>query len=258
MEEWTEPIGQQGRPLSPFETSTGVVLPIWTSLEIGQINRHHAHFYARQYESGSDAVRAVRFSRLQKVLKKPHADYHDYYDGTQQPEDSSEAFKITLLNCSQYIPSYAVDMTRVQPEIIELSDRQTSYLRQPDLLTIEKNKKHRDEIGSFLMRYAISQDFGHEKEHYIEEFLSLFESVSSKNLKRQERMQWLGMKLTNTAIDVAVEPVQPEYKRARDICALPVSAPGCAFQALKNYVRGYETDYFDELRDKLALQYSSS
>ena len=51
------PRNDLGNPMSPVEESTGVVLPIAASMQ-GWQNRHHAHFYGRQYREGSLGQRA--------------------------------------------------------------------------------------------------------------------------------------------------------------------------------------------------------
>ena len=239
-------------PMSPIEVSTGIVLPLWAPPRgYGRGNRHHAHFYEKTYLNGSDESRAVRFSRLQFVDRKWHEEYHDSFKGTRLPPDSEVAFRAVILNAAKYIPRFAVDMTHGCPDIIELSKKQKKTLRHPKVFSIERSVEHREKIGNFLMNYSIDQELEQDKQYEVEEFVSLIQD-RKKNWRKQERTEQLGMELTNTAIELAVSPIEENYRIARQEKFFAIDAPRTAFRALKNYVRGHEQDYFQELGQRLA------
>lgn len=252
------PISENGRAMSPYERSTGVVLPIWGPPG-GPRDRHHAHFYKSHFERGPQEqrafLRAVRFTRLQRVrIKGAHDVYHDAYDGTADPVSMKQAFRTTILNEAGYIPPFVVDVQEGEPVIKETTSKMRQALRRPGILTIEKSPYRQREVGQFLMGYAIWQPLGHVKETLLEEFVSLTPGVIKQDEAKRERKFELGMKLTNVAIGVAVEPVEKYFQQARDTESLKHQAPVCAFHEVKEYVSGFEPEYFDTLQQSVAAQ----
>lgn len=261
MSEVLIPKTSMGRDMSPIEVRTGVVLPIWSPGE-GRTNRHHAHFYKEHFEKGPLAqralLRAVRFTRLQRVRKGPHRDYHDIFDGTADPANLRMAFTTTVLNEAGYIPPFVIDMTSKSPVIKETTPVMRATFREEGTFKTESRQSRRREIGQFLMQYAHWQKFDHVKKTYIYEFIDLTPEKVMDDPKLQDRRDWLGMKLTNIAIGMAVDPFEKRFQQARDAKALRPDAPVCAFQEVKLYVGGHEPQYFDELRRSLQVQYAAA
>lgn len=249
------PVSKNGRPMSPYERRTGVVLPIWGQ-QGGDTNRHHAHFYKSEYEKGPRNqrafLRAIRFTRLQRVERSDHQNYHNAFDGTQFPGSRRQSFLTTILNEAGYIPPWVVDMTGSSPEVTETTPRMRKELRQPGILTIERSSWRRAEIGQFLMHYAIGQELGHVKESLLEEFVSLTPAKIKKSEESRLRKLEIGMKLTNIAIGVSVEPIERPFQQARDTQSLRAEAPVSAFHEVKQFVDGHEPRYYDELRRHIA------
>lgn len=251
MKGYSIPRNVTGNQMSPYETATGVILPLWAPPgNYRKSNRHHAHYYENQFKNGPQHMRAVRFSRLQRVDRRLHQAYHDSFDGTHFPTPG-EAFDVTLLNVARYIPRFAVDMTRGCPDIIELSRKQKAELRKPKVLTIEDDPHHVRDVGRYLMDYAVALDLSTEKQKEVEEFVSLMRA-GLDDTSRQHRLEQLGMDLTDTAIGLAVSPLEGVYRRARQNLYLCEGAPITAFAALKSFVRGHEADYFGALAERQA------
>lgn len=251
------PINQGGNYLAPIEAGTGVPLPIWAPGD-GGTNRHHAHFYRRDFENGPPSARAVRFSRLQTIRKDPHRRYHEAFDGALMPQTEQEAFNIAVLNCAGYIPPYVVDLSAKSFSIQELTPAMRAQLLEPGVFSIERKNKPRADIGQFLMYYALSQKFDHVRQSLIEEFLSITPEQARQDEAKKERKQRLGLRLTGKAIEVAVDPINTPFRRAREGSLLRVGAPVCAFWVVKDYIHGYELDYMDTLEEKLSLEYSTA
>lgn len=247
MGDWTIPKTPGGRWMSPMETSTGVVLPIlYPNFNPGDRtnnNWHHPHFYGRQYEDDELNIKAVRYSRQQYVNKKSHSYYHKFIRGTQKPENAEEAFKVTLLNAAKYIPPFAVSMGAGFPEVVELSRRQRRQLSHPAAFKFERKKI----IGRALMDYATSQELKPDDNFLIEEFVGLFEREDYLNSSKKRRLQKVGKRLVYIAIDTAVSPVEPEYQEARQAQMFAHGAPTTAFRAIRSFVRGRESNYFQDL-----------
>lgn len=260
IKEVVTPVSSEGNEMSPFERRTGVILPIWGTAD-GPTNRHHAHFYKRLYEKGPREqrafLRAVRFSRLQRVSKADHRIYHDAFEGTQFPQNEKQAFRTTILNESGYIPPWVVDVTNGSPAITETTPIMRHVLRQLGIMSIERPPFRRAEIGQFLMYYALKQPLDHVKTSLLEEFAHLTQNVIRNNEQLRERKLELGLKLTNIAIGVAVEPIEKPFQQARDELLLPESAPVCAFHEVKQFVQGYEPDYYDTLQEQIAISLAS-
>lgn len=254
MAEFIIPVSDRGSMLTPIENATRVPLPIWAPGD-GATNRHHAHYYRIDFENGPHNImtRAVRFSRLQEVRKGPHRWMHDAFDGALMPRSAQEAFTITVLSCAGYIPAYAVDLTDRDPEVVEMTPRMRNELKRPGVFTIESRQGRRAEIGQFLMYYALWQKFDDEEMSKVEQFLSITpEQMMDDELARQRKLR-LGLRLTGKAIEAAVDPINSEYQRARNEDALRPGAPVCAWLAVKEFVKGYEPDYFETLELKLKL-----
>lgn len=248
------PVSKNGRPMSPYERRTGVVLPIWGE-QSGESNRHHAHFYRVEYEKGPRKqrafLRAVRFTRLQRVARPDHQHYHDTFDGTLKPRNQRQSFIATILNEAGYIPPWVVDVTGSSPKVTETTPQMRQQLRAPGILTIERSEWRRAEIGQFLMHYAIGQELGHVKEPLLEEFVGLTPAATRNNEQKRLRKLEIGMKLTNIAIGVAVEPIERPFQQARDMQSLREEAPVCAFHEVKQFVDGHEPRYYDALRQQI-------
>lgn len=262
MAEFLIPENGEGKDMSPVEKRTGVVLPIWAPGD-GWTNRHHAHFYKRQYMNGSRKIetRAVRYSRIQRVLMSAHngppGAYHSQFEGTAFPHDEKQSFGIVVLNCAGYIPTHVVDMTGSSAEIVETTYEMKQILRQPGVIGMENKKHARKRIGQFLMSYAVSQRFDHVKQSQIEQFLELCKPKYAGDEEAQARRLDLGLRLSNVGLGVAVNPIDKAYFQARDHEALPEEAPTCAWQVAKGVVRGFEIDYLGELEQNLTTQYAA-
>lgn len=248
------PVSNNSRPMAPYERRTGVVLPIWGEGG-GETNRHHAHFYRVLYEKSPRPqrafLRAIRFTRLQRVSKTDHQTYHDNYDGTLLPPNEKRSFMTTILNEAGYIPPWVVDVRGSSPEIVETTDEMREALRRPGVLTIERSPHRRAEIGQFLMYYALGQHLGHVKEELLDEFVHLTPHRIRRSEELRERKLALGMKLTNIAIGVAVDPIERAFQQARDQQALGERASICAFHEVKQFVGGHEHQYYDTLRQQI-------
>lgn len=251
------PISEKGVTMSPYERRTGVVLPIWGRRE-GKTNRHHAHFYKQYYEKGPRNqrafLRALRFTRLQQVSIGDHNQYHEAFDGTADPISERRAFITTLLNEAGYIPPYVVDMSGGGLEVRETTAKVRLALRRPGTLTIERSLSRRMEIGRFLMDYAVSQPLGHVRQDLLEEFVSLTPFALKNDEAKRNRKLELGMKLTNIAIGVAVDPVEKPFQQARESHALKAQAPICAFYEMKDFVSGHEWQYYGSLQQNIEAQ----
>lgn len=262
MSEVLIPKNQYGRDMSPVEARTGVVLPIWAPGE-GKTNKHHAHFYKRLYMNGPRKIetRAVRYSRLQRVLMTAHngspQSYHGQFEGTELPKDEKHSFGIIVLNCAGYIPSHVVDLSGSNAEIVETTDKMRRVLRQPGTIGIENRKHARKRIGQFLMSAAVAQRFDHVKQTQIEQFLEYCKPKYAGDDDIQTRRLELGLRLSNIGLGVAVNPIDKAYFQARDQAALPDAAPVCAWQVAKDIVTGFEPDYLGELEYNLTEQYAA-
>lgn len=245
-----------GNDLTPVETSTRVPLPIWAPGD-GKTNRHHAHYYAHDFENGPLESRAVRFSRLQRVRKRPHKIMHDTFDGAMLPQSPEEAFVTTVLSCAGYIPDFVIELSGNTPEITETTPHHRAELQKPGVFSIERKRQHRAEVGQFLMNYAIWQDFDHVKKPLIDQYLSINKPWEQLLAAEEHKPKLLlGLRLIGKAIERAVSVINPEYVRARDESALRLGAPVCAWWVVKGYVSGHEPEYFDSLHERLALAYA--
>lgn len=257
--EVTIPVNTRNKILTPIETSTRVPLAIWAPGE-GKTNRHHAHFYKTDFEDGprGNPNRAVRFSRLQDIRKGPHKAVHNMLAGTLMPQSLSEAYGVTLFNCVGYVPRFVIDMTMndstVEDRIREITPSMREALQRPGVFTIEKRRSCREEIGQFLMNYAIWQQFGEDDQRQVEQFLAITPEQAAASTELHQRRLRLGTRLIGKGIEYAVDPINDEYSRARKELTIPEGSPVCAWWVVKNYISGHEPMYFGELTESLQSQ----
>jgi hypothetical protein len=249
------PSTAQGNPMSPIELATGVPLPIVTPKSTQEHNRHHAHFYKYMYQAGNMGQQAVRLSRLQNVPISAHHWYHHFFDGTMLPATDAEAYTITVLNQAGYIPDFGVKIANKQATISELTGEEKKKLRRPSTFTSETQADAQIRIGQFLMYYALSQDFDRTKELLIEEFLGITDKDMQQNEVLRARKLQLGMKLTNSAIGRAVDPINKTFQQARKSYSLRKHSPPTPWEVVKRALNGHEPDYFETLENRLASEF---
>lgn len=247
------PENSYGNPMSPYEVATGVQLPIVGNLGAEKDrNKHHAHFYKHQHKNGSNGQRANRFSRLQEVNSHSHQIYHKTYDGSAFVGDEMDEYKVTVLNCAGYIPDYGVQIAK-KPKIVRLGERDKKILSRRGAFSIEKYRE--DEIGRYLIEYALSQEFPEHKMDWIEEFLSIKDEDRAHDTALNNRRLILASKLTDVALNQALQPVYPIYKQARVKNKLNRDAPLSAYQLVKTKIKNRENDYRELLKIRLLSQF---
>jgi hypothetical protein len=251
------PYDQYGNPLSPMETGTNVVLPIVAQSK-GRPNRHHAYFYECHYSDGDLALRALRYSRLQKVSRGPHKDYHKQYHGTSMPANETETVAAVILNSAGYIANLGVCIDEDGTSIEEITPSQRDALRKPQIFSVERSEEKQAGIGRFLMQYALRQRLDHVKQSQIEEFLELTPRKMAYDEGLRARKLHLGMRLTNIAIGLAIDPVAEDYRMAHRKGALRKYTPNTAWEWAKRLVKDHETDYLESLEDRLIAQYGAA
>lgn len=246
------PIDGWGRQLSPMETGTDVALPIVSANNgLKRPSAHHAYFYKRHYVGGVAAVQAVRHSRLQQTNDPAaHKMYHAHYSGTLMPRDEAAAVRTVILNSAGYVPHLGVVVRGDNVNIRELSPRERNRLREPKVFTLDRSCCDRIKVGRFLMDYALKQNLDDVKEAQVEEFVEL--TLRKKNDERSRaRKLRLGLRLTNIAISMAVDPVEPDYRSARRDYALRKGTPRTAWHRVKELLQNREVDYIPTLEDRL-------
>lgn len=250
------PLDQADKPLSPMETGTDIVLPIVAQLK-GRPNRHHAYFYKEHYLAGSVADQAVRYSRLQRVSRKAHKAYHRQYHGTLMPRDEAAAVTAAILNSAGYIPKFSVKIEDDGTSIEEITPQERRALSKATVFSIERSTEYQGRMGKFLMDYALKQDLDHVRQSQIEEFLGLTPRKMAYNERLRARKLRLGLRLTNIAISVAIEPTEGRYREARGNEALRRSAPNTAWEWAKSLLKGREMDYLLTLEDRLLEKFGA-
>jgi|GEM_PF-3141564 len=251
------PMNMNGKPMSPIEASTGVVLPVIAPMR-GPQNRHHAHFYAHAYKNGSQAQQSLRLSRLQLVGVYAHTRVHKAVHGTAFPESPAEEYEAVVLNCAGYIPDYGLRVKKGNVFIDELNNRDKKILRRPHMFTQEGVPN----IGRFLLDYALQHDFDDVKQLHVEEFLSLTVEKRKHNEALQQRKLRLAEKLTNKAISIAVDPINPVFVDAHKANKLRRDTPSTAWEVVaqrvdvKRRFRERKSDYLKFLENKLEAQFN--
>jgi hypothetical protein len=250
------PFDHHGSPLSPMESGTNVVLPILAQVK-GVPNKHHAYFYEAHYKEGTIAERALRYSRLQAVGRRAHKAYHHQYLGTLMPENEAAAAAAVILNSAGYMANMGVHIEEDGISIEEITPPQRVALRKPKVFSIERSITHQAEIGKFLIEYALKQNFDHVKQSHIEEFIELTPKKMAYDHELRARKLRLGMRLTNIAISMAVDPIEAEYRDAYRKRALRKYTPATAWEWAKGLIKDHENDYLETLEDRLISQYGA-
>jgi len=252
------PMDDNKQLMAPLERETGRPLPIISDHLDQKANKHHVFYYERFYKEGSLGQQAVRLSSLQLTNSVDHRKFHDEFPGgTAFPTTSGEEFNLTILGGAGYISRFGVRMRRGGGVITEMSKKETQKLRTPRIFSTETSWDNLNKMADFLLEYSIDQSFDDVKEKYIEEFLSIKQADAHVNARLQKRKQHLAMKLTNTAIAVAVDPIEPLFKEARLTQSFSAGQkpPVSAWHAVKRIAREREPIHFGTLEKRLATQY---
>ncbi len=249
------PLNDQGQMLTPVEVSTGVPLAIAPSEKYQgkNKNRHHTFFYAVDYINGTPGQQATRLARLQRVNKILHRHAHEHLFGTLMPATAEEEYRQTILGYAGYVPRFGINLEDGGFGIVELSQNQLNALRRRNTFSVQRGGNARAQIGQFLMNYAIWQDFGHEKQREIEEFLEIKPSLWHDDPIAQERKIKLAASLLDLALQVSVEPIKPTYEEARKNLFVKIGAPLTAAHVVKEFVKDHLVDYVDALDFRLRL-----
>ncbi len=249
------PVSPRSKPMSPIEASTGVPLPI-VGPRGRTPNRHHAFFYKEDYKNGTLGQQAVRLARIQRVGRYVHQPlFHNHFKGTAFPASEAQEWEIAILSLAGYVPSFGVKFKKREPHVEELTVKEKKMLRRTDTIIQEKPSKEQGRIGEFLLRYSYENNLNQSEQLWVEEFLSISGDTHDERL--QARKLRLAEKLTNRAIDTAVDPVRPVFTEARASRRLRNGSPNSAWRVVKDMVAGRIPGYVDLLEDQLAQQFGA-
>lgn len=251
---------EKGHRTYPIEKATGRPLPIVIDQLGSAPNRHHAFYYKRYYKDGPVGRAMARRASLQRVNQYDHQIIHrEYEGGTPFPSDEEQEFDQTIWGMVGYIPLFGVRVRGREAEVTELSVKDKRKLRKPGIFTIERSPYLQDELADYLLDYAVAQQFEPRREAWVEEFLSISEKAAFGDSKVRDRREKLGMKLTNTAISAAVDPIESVFCEARKTHSLKLRKhtppPSSAWEAVKVRVQGRESLHFGVLKYHLARRY---
>jgi hypothetical protein len=248
------PIDREGNPMSPYEATTGVALPILASTKGVSVDRHHAHFFKWVYTTGSLGEKALRASRLQRVSRPAHDIFHKNYKGTLLPEAEEEEFNRIILNLASYVPEYGIRINGKRVNIAEIGSRERWALRSPAMFTSES----KDTIGQFVMNYALEKGFSFRKMEQVDDFLKISFNEAKKDKQLYTKKLQLGLKLTNTVLGNVIQPLNKGYDEARRNKALRANSPVSAWEVARNSIRGRETQHIRMLEKRLKERYRAA
>ena len=248
------PLSPNDKPMSPIEISTGVPLPI-VGPKGRTPNRHHAFFYEHDYKNGTLGQQAVRLARIQRLSRYLHMQAHKRFDGTAFPASSAQEWEIVILSLAGYVPDFGVKLKKDETCVERLTVREGKRLRRTSTIVQEKPSKEQGKIGEFLLRYSYENNLDQSEQLWVEEFLSISGDAYDERLR--ERKLRLAEKLTNRAIDTAVDPVRPVFTAARASRRLRNGSPNSAWRVVKDMMAGRIPGYVDLLEDRLAQQFGA-
>lgn len=253
-----QPYDEIGRPLSPYEAETGVVLPILPvddpHSSFPKFNDHHAHFEKRQFTHGTqNGEMAVCYTRLQHGPRWIHRRYHGFFHGTELPESIHDSFRLAVLN-QTYVPAWAVDVSGSSPEIVRPNEYQARYLLDPDTFRMERKNSRRAEIGKFLMHYALWQELPLDQQYLIEELIAIKPKDARRNPEVREYKERIAARLIGKSLQEALRPLEPGFKRALSNGQQKEGTPPSPWLVVRSFVGQHLTEYFRalEMQHRLA------
>lgn len=204
---------------TPTDPLTRIPLPILPRVSLKELKRmeeeqkanwHHHYHPSDSKLLKSSAGLAVRHVRLQLLpVISHHNAYHSIFLGPELPATNEERFGQIILACANYVPAYAIDMSKDDPtEPVKLSRHMRLRLQSSG----EVEVRGKSNIATFIKDHLVHQDFSHVKDSVIDEFL---------NTRDQERKKNLGHWLLALASEIAVEPIEPLYKQVLDEGLIP-------------------------------------
>jgi hypothetical protein len=243
--------GRNGQT-APIEESTGIPLPLWSRHMGNNTDNDHGYFYKENYVHGSQAVKALRLSRLQWVNRYAHDRKHADYRGILPPDNEDDIYRQIVLNLAGYVPRFALKVINKEAIPVELTPSKRKTLRHPNIIKSEGNSI----INKFLVDYAYTRGFTEDEHSLIEEFISITPGERQKDKQLQAKRWELGMKLTGRAIGFANDPLNQEFAQARRQEALRLGAPVCAWLVVKNFLIGKERVALDALEQRLTAEFA--
>lgn len=225
----------------------GMPLPIlYTSLPPGiedSQNKHHAFFQRTNFLNGTEGTRAVRFSRIQLTPQYLHDRFHKSFNGgVDIPKNEYEEFKLTILGFAGYLPLRGVDLSRSDARTVNMTHDQKRELRLPGTFVTEADPTKQNEIGSFLVSYAVRHGLNNVDKDLIGSFLE--ETDEEKRLSQ-------GLKIIERAAEVAVEPFELVYKAACRRGALKRGITACPHKLIKKHLKSNVPAFTDVLKKEL-------
>jgi hypothetical protein len=239
-----DPITGLPYPIAPTPAPSGVY-DLWE-------DDHHAFYWNRAPQLQGQDGKAVRHSRIQRTPRWAHNRYHQTFEnGIELPQNEHEKFCIGVLACSGLVPRRAIDLSGIYPRIMELDEKDHSYLRESRRIHPESyiNKRtHRDDLakrrGIFFMNYVLNNKLEEIKPAVLEQFLEMSEA------KDYEHKVQLGWFIVSKAIELATHPILPIYRQAQQLGMADSTCPKGPVATIKTVVKNHPINYFDELEEK--------
>lgn len=223
-----------GGLITPVDQFSGIPLPILpTKNELPFHNPDvadwHHPFHPKEHPLLKTAGGlALRNCRVQLVHRNFHNEsplrYHRFFEGPAIPESEDDQFRTVVLAAAGYIPERAISTRSGEPEIVELSPRQSARLRQmmrkatpsDDCKCDDPRRKMSfeyrnlrysyDRVREFLGEYMIMQSTEHLPEPVVDEFL---------HTTNRYKLEELGDRLLAMQTEFIADKIEQSYSVAK-------------------------------------------
>ncbi len=250
FEQGVVPVDKYGVPylIYPFDPPKGVEQD-W--------NHDHSFFFSNLSVLNDEAGIALRHSRVQYLPRYWHDRKHNIFfrNGVEWlPESEGDKFALTVLSVAGYASRMALDLRGGEPKLVRMSSHIHDFVRgRKQLHIVERYDEHlgyrtdaepRDCIAKFFVQYIGKQALeGVVDEKYIDQFLYSESEEDRRNM---------GDYIIEAAIDLAVEPIRPKYRKALGKGLLRPRLSGATEAVTEVLPRHKWPDYHDVLRFTLA------
>jgi hypothetical protein len=186
----------------PTDKLTGLPYPVIPYEKFVQVDTNHAVFHSDNPLLQGLGGQAVRYSRVQEMDRAEHEILHDRYHAIAcLPETADEQFEYCVWASLDDIPPYAVDLSRKNHWVTQLDNDQIDILRKRDI-RVDSNQV----LANFFAQYIQEQGLTHIDGYAVDQYL-----YTPFKMRKAPKGHWL----LREAVEEAVSPLQPKYKKLR-------------------------------------------
>lgn len=163
---------------------------------------------------------AIRHSRVQRVVRAQHNEFHKIYERAPLPDNDTDRFKIVVPVAAGYVPDRALTFVKGEPKIVQMNREQINRLRSSEEVDIDATAS--DAPGNFIRNYILRKGIDYANPH--DKYLLMKHSPIKSN-HDQKICAGVAFDILQDAVLPASLEVMDTYNKAYDNEQLAFDAP---------------------------------